>query len=370
MRVSPPRSYTAQFSASCNELKAVLTTKDISGQFLAPFAEVAVNTFSVVYTDFVTSTQMSNIFRDEASKGAQTATSSSKAGGLGINIGGHFGSKSSASTGVITTKDTRTRSISANLLDDASAEFAKNVRMETWIEFGNANVTRDKVAEELLKFIFANSVPIDAQIKRIDAGNWSLIAGTESRSLTNDELQQVLEGVSKQKLDFSEKAEGEFKGFKGGADKKYAGSDDNNIKWKMEGAAWVPTNLRLYAVSSDRVSQSARAQVVDVLVKNKGMLAAPLEPVADHYLPNQDLIEIIKAQIGQAELQLKALINKTLLNVHNYDEAGVDGIDATAGVTGSRCLPGSFHYDMHTYKEGGNVKIGIRCRKFKAPQIP
>ncbi|MHC2707827.1 hypothetical protein ACVIQS_000688 [Bradyrhizobium diazoefficiens] len=372
LRVSPPRPYTAQFSASCSELKNILTTKDISGQFLAPYADVAVNSFSIVYNDFVVSEQVKDIFRDEKSRGGQIVTSSSRSSGAGLNIGGHLGAKAGGSDSTANTMDTRTRSITSNLVAGAAAEFTKNLLIMTWTEFGGNTPSREKVSEELLKFILANSVPIDAQIKQLKDGMWLLTAGTESRSLKDDELKQILEGVSKQTLEFSEKAGGGYDGFKLDVDKQSKGSDDADVKWEKQGAAWVPTSLRLYAVSSDRITQSARAQVVDVLVKNKGMLASQLDPVADNFVPNQDMMDIVRKEIAG----LKADLNRSFPKIRDLTQGKPIGMDLqqVSGHTGTNnwknCDPGQVVTGVNPYVEDNHIKFVLNCQLLPILSLP
>ncbi|MHC2367440.1 hypothetical protein ACVIQT_002088 [Bradyrhizobium diazoefficiens] len=299
LKISAPRTFTAQFAAPCDELRNILAARDISGSFLAPFSDIAVNSFAVAYSDFVSSAQIKDIMREEKAQGAQVVKSSNSSESMGLNIGGHLGAQANGSDSSVVYIDTRTHLITANLLSSAASEFVKTLDVAKWTEFNN---DKDKVADELLKFVLSNSVPVDAEIKASNDNMWKLTAGTESRSLTNDEMKQVLQNVSKQKLEFSEKAGGGIDGFKGEADKKFDGAADGDIKWEKQGSAWVPTGLRLYAISTDRLSQAARTQAVDVLVKSKGMLESPLDPVADQYIPKEELVQIIKKQISDITL--------------------------------------------------------------------
>src|SRR5262249_58957596 len=77
-------------------------------------------------------------------------------------------------------------------------------------------------------------------------------------------------------------------------DKQFKGTDDNGIKWSKEGEQWVPTSVRLHALSTERISQAASAIIVDVQVKRGGLLETQLQPVMKEYAQSSDLIDVIK----------------------------------------------------------------------------
>jgi hypothetical protein len=304
LRITPPEPHLAEFTAPCDELKYIFESKDISGTFYAPYSNVAVNSFSIVYRNFARSESFRKVIRDESAAGEQIVRATSRSAGAGINIGGHFGGRATGAISDQVAKDTRTRTVSGNLIADAAADFAASILMERWIEFPDS-ITTDRVAAELAKFILSNSIPMEAQLKRIDANNWALIAGTESRTLTREQLKQIVESSSKLNIEFSEKATikcpkeatSYCSGVEGDVDKQFKGTDDNGIKWTKEGEQWVPTSVRLHAVSTERVTQAASASIIDVQVKRGGLLETQLQPVIKEQTQSTDLVDIIDSRI-------------------------------------------------------------------------
>ena len=254
--------------------------------------------------------------RGETQAGEQIVVSKSNSKGSGLNIGGHLGVSSGANENEARTKDTRTRTVSANLINDSAISSARTISIKKWVEFPGEDVTIDKIADELANFVLRNATPIQASIKRIDDNTWKLTSGSESRSLTNQEMKQVVESSSKLNIDFSEKAtigcsekaEGGGNPYCGSVDKQFKGVDDNGIKWQQEGAQWVPTSMTLYAVSQDKVSETSTQSVVEVFAKDGGMLVASIQPVAVDVVPGSDVSLIIQKEVAA----LKAQINNTL----------------------------------------------------------
>lgn len=388
LQITEPPRYLAHMYGTCEELKFIRDNRDISGNLYAPTKDTQINAFSVQYGNFVNSNAFKNIVRSEVAAGEQIVTSRANSKGAGLNIKGVFGAGAASSDTELKKVDTRTRTVSANLISDSALAFADTLSVQKWIEFENKDVGASEIEDELTKFVLRNSVPIDVQIKRLDDKNWALTSGAESRSLTAEEMKQVVESSSKLDIEFSDKttigcpdSSGTKKDasstqtagnpYCGSADKKFKGVDDNGIKWQQDGAAWIPTSMTLYAVSKDKLEQASKASVVEVLAKEGGLIVDKLQPVADETVSGSDLVEIIKKITDEDIKALKQQINESLPTVAQ-NLAGAD-IQQVIGGTGTNhwqnCQAGSSVTGIDSYVEDGHIKLVIRCDQQRPKQL-
>jgi hypothetical protein len=251
--------------------------------------------------------------------------------------------------------------------------------MVKWIEFQGQDPTIDKVADDLTNFVLHNAIPIQVAIQQADANTWKLTSGAESRSLTNDQMKQVVESSSKLDIKFSEtatigcseKSQG-ANSYCGSVDKKFNGVDDNGIKWQQDGTQWIPTSMTLYSVSQDKISDTSTQSVVNVLAKDGGMLVASVQPVAVDVIPGSDVDLIIQKAVSE----LKSHINTTLPMLDAFTPGKPIGMDTAAvkGGTGTQnwkdCLPGQFVAGVNPYMEDGSLKLVLNCKALPKLQVP
>ena len=380
--VTEPPPYLAHLYGTCEELRFILENKDIAGNFYAPTKDTQTNAFSVEYSNFAQSRQMESLMRDETATGEQVVVSRSESKGAGVNIGGHFGANYGASEGELRKADTRARTVSANLISDAAMSFAQTVSIKKWVEFPDQNITPTKIQDELVKFVLANAIPVDVQIKRNDDKTWSLVTGAEFRTLTNEEMKQVVESSSKLDINFSEKATigcSDKKGdganpnpYCGGVDKKFQGVDDNGIKWQQDGQSWIPTSMKLYAVSQDDLSQASRASIVEVLARDGAMVVDKLQPVATDAVAGTDLEAIIAADITAFRNRANEVLSRQY-NLQPGRQVGFGSMQVRGGSGTSNykdCDPGQFVAGINPYMEDGHLKIVLNCMALPSLQIP
>jgi hypothetical protein len=383
LRITEPDPYLAHIYASCEELKYILENSDISGTFYAPTKDAKINAFSVEYSAFANSKQFKSMIRDEKQVGSQIVVSRSTSKGSGLNIGGHVGAGQSDSESQQELADNRTRAVSANLIADSAMSFAQNVTIRKWTEFEGQDVTVDKIADELMKFVMKNSTPINVQIERLDQNTWRLLGPAIDRTLSSQEMKQVVESSSKFDIAFSEKATigsseksdggGSANPYSASVDKQFKGVDDNGIKWQQgDGNTWVPTSITLYAVSQDKITQASSASFVDVLVKDAGMRIADLQPVATDFIPGSDVLNTIKAEVAG----LKVQVNQVFPNIRNIVPGVPVGMDLQ-GVTGGSqtknyhdCGQGQFVAGVNPYVEDGHIKLVLNCKFLPIVQVP
>lgn len=385
LMITSPEPYLAHIWGSCEELRYILENRDITGDFYAPTKSTQVNAFSVEYKNFAKSEQFKNLTRDETATGSEIVVSRAASKGAGINIGGHFGAKTSEADGKAEKIDTRTRTVSANLISDSGMTYSESLPIKNWVEFEGQNVTKERVADELMKFVMRNSIPVNVQIARNDKNGWDLITPTQSRSLTSEQMKQVVESSSKLDLDFSEKVTigcpeksegGSANPYCGSGDKKFKGVDDNGIKWTQDGQSWIPTSMTLYAVSTDKLEQASNASIVDVLVKDGGMRVGKLQPVAVDLVPGSDLSAIIAKEVSG----LKSQVNSSLAKLATFKPGTPISFDTTAvrGGPGTRnpqnCPEGQFVAGLNPYlRQGlspGPLQIVLNCMSLPVLQIP
>ncbi|APO52371.1 hypothetical protein LUI11_38575 [Bradyrhizobium diazoefficiens] len=310
LRITPPEPVVATFTASCDELRRMYDTKDISGKFYAPYTEMKKNIFSVTYRDFEGSESFRSIVREESASGDQAVRSTASAGGFGFNFSSFGGGakKSDAETRVV---DTRKRFVSSNLVADAAKTFAKTLNVVSRREFESKGYDLAALAEELRNFVIKNSRATAARIERLDNNTWQLVTPEITRTITNDQMKQVVTSSDKYNIEFGQKTsigcasgdkkDGEDK--KDGAaganpycvsvDKNTKFADDNQITWDKQGETWIPTSVVLYAVSAEQISDSVDFQIVDSLAAESGILQTELQPVVKQHILPADLKQLM-----------------------------------------------------------------------------
>jgi hypothetical protein len=269
--------------------------------------------------NFIEIKQVADLTRKETQTGGKEIQTLSSGAGVGLNLAGHVGLQGFSNNGKTNSIDTTSRLITANIIADLAQQFSKSVTVTYWREHGGSEEELKTLANKLSDFVLDQSTKVEASFVKGQDQTWSLTVGnTVLRSLSNEQMKQLVESSTNPKLNFTDKANVSYAGASAGDDKTFNGTDETKIKYTEDADhKWTPTGITLYALSTGTLKEGFDARIMEYFAKDGGLALDYVEPVLKIVVPGTDLSDVIKSEINN----VKQAVNSTLSNLPNFQRA-------------------------------------------------
>lgn len=251
---------------TCGQLRMIIHRRDVSAHTYIPRKEVKRNIALVGLQTFTDSRSFRELMREEEARGSEVLRTTSSGGSVGFNMGGYFFGNQDESETTVSSRDTRLRAVSLNLIQDAMQRHSTNIMFIRSEEFEAS----DQLPEErMLQFVLAQADKHTASIEKTGDDQFKILLGNVERTLS---MQQVNE-MRKAARDLLTEGSASTtvttpEGLETTAEQDLKYDNSTGVTWEFKGEEWVPTSAELYILSQSQLRTNVTAQAQSYITKD------------------------------------------------------------------------------------------------------
>ena len=258
-----PKSLVGKVAGTCAELKDILATSDMRAQVRIKTTKTRTSYFGVNLRHFVSSDAYQSLFTEASQTGSIRTTSSSRGGGIGINLKVvKLGFGGGSTSGEVV--DTRHRAISGNLVDSIVQNYLTN--LSATCDASSNTWCNDQIAGPLLKSFLASEIPKLGSITVKPDGSAEVFLGEFKGALSPQDVNEALQANSKLGLKTEDERKAEYNGISGQMKDVLSLADERGINWQQTtDGKWIPKSVSLYVIDRDELTRKANVSYNEVV---------------------------------------------------------------------------------------------------------
>lgn len=335
----PRPNLRAEINFTCSDLERIINVRDVHGSAYVATNNVETDSLTASKNDFADWFIGTELVRDASQGGSikEINRSSTSGGGFSFNFAGFGGGGGgSSSNNSVELKDTRSRAVSSNLIENSITRYLREFSAQKYCEtdkcadldllrgmvfdivkpvtptieldadkgqlglkFANGEISYINDKDAVDRFLkassnpnlqFSNSTNIDckAAVAAITGGasSGAEVGATVANSLVAKKPSESDEGNtgssnsnSANTVENNETATNQSKSNNCGYESDAIIKDKNDVEWKFTGTEWIPTSVELYLISESAVSEKMSSNYAQVFLKSKEIVELPLTSV-------------------------------------------------------------------------------------------